>query len=280
MEDGTGVGLRQRIRSLNLREDPYFILLTGHPTDSNAREAAQSGIDLYLTKPFQLPALALAVDAGLKRKPEPTANPALRASEAFYHDLFLNLNPVLPRMLMLLEGRYTPLNATQIESLTALFDSWRHLSWTMGEFYHRVGEGASPRSERQRWSGPRALKRILTKLEPDLKQARLDLRVLREARLPMAEVHIPTAEGVLEAILLRLAAFTAPNSLLMLAWSEQQGRLQLALQGERRHPQLDADLMSHLRILPPAPPLLDEAGVRLDVREDLGPWTLTFDPAR
>ncbi|HTA16309.1 MAG TPA: response regulator, partial [bacterium] len=75
MGDGTGVALRKEIRQLGLRQDPYFILLTGHPTLDNAHEAYMGGVDLYLTKPFQMPALALAVDNGLRKRPSTLTDP-------------------------------------------------------------------------------------------------------------------------------------------------------------------------------------------------------------
>lgn len=275
MEDGTGLSLRKQIRQLGLRQDPYFILLTGHPNTENASEALQCGVDLYLTKPFQLPALALAVDNGLRKRPAPP-NPVLRLSEAFYHDFFLTLNPVLPRLLMLMEGRYGGLGAEQMHSIGAIFDTWRRLVWTMADFYQRLHDPSAGQIECRRWSGPPALNRILERLACDLTVAQLQMDVIREPRLPLGLVHAPTAEALIEAVILRLAAFSAPGSTLHLSWYSSGGRLQLGLRSEHMHPDLTVELMRNVALLPPVLPLLEEAGVRVHVSDDTGPWTLSF----
>src|SRR6266705_75503 len=68
MKDGSGLELRQQITELKLSTHPYFILFTAYPSHETATEAYRHGVDLYLTKPFQLPALALAVNAGLRHQ--------------------------------------------------------------------------------------------------------------------------------------------------------------------------------------------------------------------
>jgi CheY-like chemotaxis protein len=276
MGDGTGVALRKQIRQLGLRQDPYFILLTGHPTLDNAREAYLGGVDLYLTKPFQMPALALAVDNALRKRPPASSDPVLRPAEAFYHDFFLTLNPVLPRLLMLMEGRYGGLGPEQVAGLSAIFDTWRGLVWTMSDFYQRLHDPDSAVMERRRWSGPPALKRVLEKLQPDLTVAQLHVDIEREARLPLGLVHPPTAESLIEAVLLRLAAFSAPGATLFLSWSTVGQRLQLTLRSDCGHPDLSVELMRAVALLPPVLPLLEEAGVRLQVSDSIGPWTLSF----
>lgn len=277
MGDGTGLSLRQELNKLNLKPAPYFILLTGHPTPDNAAEACAGGVDLYLTKPVQLPALALAVDGALRRRPSEAA-PARTAAEAFYHESFLALNPVLPRLLMLLEGRYGGLGAEQSAALGALFESWRGQAWAMANFQGRLA--APPESAplaRARWSGPVALQRLLERLAPDLENAQLRVDVSREPRLPLALVHGPTAEALMEALVLRLAAFSAPGAMLFLEWKAGPERLSLTLSSDQPHQDLDAVLMRHVALLPPAQPLLDEAGVRVRLCDAPGPWTLSFE---
>lgn len=271
MGDGTGVILRKKIRQLGLRQDPYFILLTGHPTEDNAQEAYAGGVDLYLTKPFQLPALALAVDAGLSKRSSKGLDPILAPAEAFYHDFFLTLNPVLPRLLMLLEGRFGRLGPEQTACLGSVFDTWRTLNWTMADFYQRLQDPESGKVERRRWSGSAALKRLLEKLKGDLAASQTHVEVFREARLPLGFVHIPTAEALMEAVLLRLASFSAPGASLSLAWSTVGDRLQLTLRSELGHPDLNEGLMRQVALLPPVLPLLEEAGVRVHLSDDLGP---------
>ncbi|HTB22470.1 MAG TPA: response regulator [bacterium] len=278
MGDGTGVALRKEIRGLGLRHDPYFILLTGYPTQDNAHEAYMGGVDLYLTKPFQLPALALAVDNAL-RKRSVHEDPILRPAESFYHDFFLALNPVLPRLLMLMEGRYGGLGPEQVACMSSIFESWRALLWTMGDFYQRLNDPASGAMERRRWSGPAALRRCIDKLQKDFSEAQLRVEVGRESRLPLGFVHPPTAEALLEALLLRLAAFSAPGATLFLTWSTVGKRLLLSLRSDLGHPDLSAELMRHAALLPPVLPLLEEAGVRVIVTDSVGPWTLSFDGA-
>lgn len=277
MGDGTGVALRKEIRQLGLRQDPYFILLTGHPTLDNAHEAYMGGVDLYLTKPFQMPALALAVDNALRKRPSTLADPVLRPAEAFYHDFFLTLNPVLPRLLMLMEGRYGGLGPEQIACVSNIFETWRGLVWTMADFYQRLQDPSSGKMERRRWSGPPALKRILDKLQTDFSVAQLHVDVEREARLPLGMVHASTAESLIEAVLLRLAAFSAPGATLFLAWSSVGQRLQLTLRSDLGHPDLSVELMRHVALLPPVLPLLEEAGVRVIISDTIGPWTLSFE---
>ncbi len=279
MGDGTGITLRQEVRKLGLKPDPYFILLTGHPTPDNAAEACAGGVDLYLTKPFQMPALALAVDKGLRRAPAPSGEAALASAESFYHDFFLNLNPILPRLLMLLEGRYGGLGPEQVGALGSIFETWRGLVWTMADFYRRLQDPEPAGLRRGRWSGTAALKRALAHLRPDLDTAQLRLDITREPRLPMALVHVPTAEALLEAVLLRLAAFSAPGATLILSWEATQDRVLLHLSSDCLHPDLTTELMRHVALLPPVLPLLDQAGVRVVLSDSLGPWTLAFDRA-
>jgi CheY-like chemotaxis protein len=276
MEDGTGLGLRQSIRSLGLTRDPYFILLTGHPTLDNARDAYREGVDLYLTKPFQLPALALAVDSGLKRRPL-NGDQVMAASEAFYHDFFLTLNPVLPRLMMMLEGRYGPLSDALQASVGDVIEVWRKLIWTMVDFNTRIRDPRTAKLEKARWHGPAALQRILGGLRKDFVAAELEHEILREPRLPVAWVHAPTAEALLEAVTLRLMAFSAPGSTLSFSWERSGSRLVLLLQTDRMHPRLTPELMRTVALLPPVMPLLENAGVDLRVKDDAGPWRLDFD---
>lgn len=276
MDDGTGLGLRQEIKRLQLANDPYFILLTAHPTLDNASEAYHAGgVDLYLTKPFQLPALALAVTNGLRQRPLSVSS-TFKASEAFYHEFFLNLNPVLPRLLLMLEGRYGDLNAPQEQAVGAVVDTWRKLVWQMADFYARMRDPHAGDLELGRWLGPAALTRLLTRLQPDLEAAGLAHEVLREARLPLAQVHAPTAEALLEAVVLRLAAFSAPGATLTFAWEKAGKRLVLLLQSDLPHPRLTPELMRTVALLPPVMPLLEEAGVEVKVGDDCGPWRLSF----
>lgn len=275
MGDGTGLGLREEIRQLALPLDPYFILLTGHPTLESARDAYRGGVDLFLTKPFQLPALALAVDNGLRQRPRPGVQ-IQRASESFFHDFFLTFNPVLPRLLMLLEGRYGALNEGQVGAVGEVVDVWRRLVWTMADFYARLQDPRSGAVERLRWHGPAALERVLRHLAKDFSAAGLEHEILREAKLPVALVHPPTAEALLEAVVLRLMAFSAPGATLSFSWEKASGRLVLLLQSDEQHPGLTPELMRTVALLPPVMPLLEEAGVTLQVDDHAGPWRLYF----
>lgn len=278
MGDGTGMALRQEVRKLGLRKDPYFILMTGHPTADNANEAYNGGVDLYLTKPFQMPALALAVDGGLnRRRVVSAADPVLGPAESFYHDFFLALNPVLPRLLMLMEGRYGGLGPEQVASISSIFDIWRGVVWTMADFYQRLEDPSSGTIERRRWSGPAALRRILDKLQPDLTVAQLQIDVVREPRLPLGMVHEPTAEALVEALILRMAAFSAPGATLFLSWTTSRERLLFNLRSDAMHPDLNVELMRNVALLPPVLPMLEEAGVRVIVSDTVGPWTLSFE---
>ncbi|MGH7442357.1 MAG: response regulator [bacterium] len=277
MDDGTGVLLRQEVRKLGLNPEPYFILVTGHPTTDNAREAKAVGVDLYLTKPFQMPALALAVNNGLNRRVSTGKGDVLASSEAFYHDFFLALNPVLPRLLMLLEGRYGGLGPEQVAAVSSIFEVWRGLVWTMSDFYHRLEDPHSGGLERRRWSGPAALKRVLGRLKPDLDVAQLSVDTSREPRLPLALVHEATAEALIEALVLRLASFSAPGAVLYLSWETTSERLLLNLSSDQIHPDLNAELMRNVALLPPVLPLLEQAGVRIVIVDSLGPWTLSFE---
>ncbi len=276
MNDGTGMELRQGIRGLHLRQDPYFILITGHPSEDMAREALVDGVDLLLTKPFHMPALDMAVHQALVKKAQQRGDSALKPAEAFYHDFFLALNPVLPRLLMLIEGRYGGLAAEQVHSLGAVFDSWRTLAWTMADFYPRMQDPESARMDRRRWSGPATLKKVLARLQGDLNLAQVRVETLREPHLPVAWVHGATAEAILEAALLRLVAFTAPGAALRLAWSATDECLQLSLSSDLMHHDLSEELMRAVALLPPMMPRLEEAGVRLHVSDSIGPWTLSF----
>lgn len=276
MDDGTGLHLSQEIRRLHLEQDPYFILFTGHPSLDNARDAFKDGgVDLYLTKPFQLPALALAVNNGLRRR-QPAGDAAFKAAEAFYHDFFLNMNPVLPRLLMMLEGRYGELQLGQVGAIAAVIENWRKLVWQMADFYSRMHDPRGGQLELGRWHGPAVLNRVLERLKTDLDAAGLDVEVLREPRLPLAQVHPETAEALLEAVVLRLAAFSAPGAVLSFAWEKAGSRLVLVLQSDQAHPRLTPELMRTVTLLPPVMPLLDQAGVDLKVSDDCGPWRLSF----
>jgi CheY-like chemotaxis protein len=292
MEDGTGLGLRDQIKQMGLKKEPYFILLTGHANLDNAREAYHHGVDLYLTKPFQMPALALAVDNALKAQmhmPPPLAlsrafdggDPArIRAqADAFYHEFFLTLNPVLPRLLLLLEGRYGGLQSDQLGCISSIFDTWRKLVWTMADFHERLADPGDPTLERMRWHGPAALRRILDRLEPDMAVCQLSTEVRREPRLPLAWVHGPTAEAILEAGLLRLASFSAPGAVLSFSWVAGERGLELQMASDKAHPELTPELMRNVALLPPLLPLLEQAGVSVQVQDNAGPWTLMFDLA-
>jgi CheY-like chemotaxis protein len=278
MEDGTGLGLHDGIRRLGLPKDPYFILLTGHPTLDNASEAYRRGVDLYLTKPFQLPALALAVGTAL-RQLAPAAGPeaGLRAQAGqAYHELFLAMNPLMPRLLLLLEGRYGSLDADQLACVSAVFDIWRRLAWAMTDFHRRVQDPGPAGLTRGPWHGPAALRRILERLEPDLAMARLATDLRLEPRLASAWVHGPTAESMLEACLLRLAAFSAPGASLSLAWEQGPRSLRLTLRSDLAHPDLTGQMMRNAGLLPALAPLLAEAGLELSLSDDCGPWSLGF----
>jgi CheY-like chemotaxis protein len=281
MKDGSGLDLRQQISSLGLPSQPYFILFTGYPTHENATEAYRHGVDLYLTKPFQLPALALAVNAGLRYHASVTKEipVTLHRAEAFYHDFFLTLNPVLPRLLMLMEGRYGPLGANQVSSVTSVFDTWRRLVWTMADFYHRMLQSENSALVMASWRGPAALKRLLLKMELELESSAFSVEVTTEANLPAALVHVESAEAMLETVLLRLAAISGNGATLSLHWGMGEGRLTLTLSSNLANPRLSAELIRHVAILPPVLPLLEEAGVKVQVRDDLGPWTLSFNVA-
>lgn len=276
MDDGTGLQLRQGIKRLQLPQDPYFILFTGHPSLDSARDAYRDGgVDLYLTKPFQMPALALAVANGLKRRPL-AGDAAFRSAEAFYHDFFLNMNPVLPRLLMMLEGRYGDLELGQVNALAAVVESWRKLVWQMADFYSRMHDPRSGQMELGRWHGPAALNRVLERLKSDLSAAELEHETLREARLPLAHVHADTAEALLETVVLRLAAFSAPGAMLTFSWEKAGSRLVLLLQSDKPHPRLTPELMRTVALVPPVMPLLESSGVSLKVGDNCGPWQLSF----
>jgi len=290
MEDGTGLGLRDQIKQMGLKKEPYFILLTGHANLDNAREAYHHGVDLYLTKPFQMPALALAVDNALKAQKQ-AAPPLSRAldggdpgriraqADAFYHEFFLTLNPVLPRLLLLLEGRYGSLQSDQLGCVSSIFDTWRKLVWTMADFHERLADPGDPTLERMRWHGPAALRRILDRLEPDFAVCQLSTEVRREPRLPLAWVHGPTAEAILESGLLRLASFSAPGAVLSFSWVAGERGLELQMASDKGHPDLTPELMRNVALLPPLLPQLTQAGVRVDAQDNAGPWTLVFDLA-
>ena len=276
MDDGTGLTLRKEVKRLELATDPYFILLTGHPTLDNARDAFRDGVDLYLTKPFQMPALALAVQNGLRRRPAvPSA--LFKASESFYHEFFLTLNPVLPRLLLMLEGRYGDLSEAQTGSVGAVLDTWRRLVWLMADFYNRMHDPRSGELEMSRWHGPAALNRVLARLSKDFSAGELETEVLRERHLPLARVHAETAEALLEAVILRLAAFSAPGATLSFSWEKAGSRLSLLMQSDEVHPRLTPELMRTVALLPPVMPLLDEAGVDVKVNDSAGPWILSFE---
>jgi CheY-like chemotaxis protein len=283
MEDGSGLNLREQIQGLGLKKDPYFILLTAHPTLDSASQAYRHGVDLYLTKPFQLPALALAVDNALRQmKAVPPAGPAaagaaaLAQADAFYHEFFLTLNPVLPRLLLLLEGRYGGLQPDQLACVSAIFDTWRRLAWSMQGFHERLAGPPPKRLETGRWSGPAALRRILDRLEPDLAVSQLTTQVQHVPKLPLALVHAASAEALLEACILRLAAFSGPGAVLSFAWAADERRLRLTLSSDQTHPDLTPQLMHAVALLPPILPLLEQAGVQAAVRDDSGPWELVF----
>jgi CheY-like chemotaxis protein len=282
MEDGTGLGLREQIRQLGLPREPYFILLTGHPTLDSASQAYHHGVDLYLTKPFQLPALALAVDNALRQLERP---PDLRAAregsvkahaDAFYHDFFLTLNPVLPRLLLLLEGRYGGLQPDQLGCVSSIFDTWRKLVWGMADFQERMNDPNPPRLDRGRWHGPAALRRILDRLEPDLAVSQLSTELRLQPKLPMAKVHGPTAEALIEASVLRLAAFSAPGAVLTFSWEADDQGLRLLMRSDNTHPDLTPEMMRNVALLPPLMPLLERSGVRVAVEDNGGPWRLVF----
>ena len=283
MKDGSGLDLRQEIEKLHLPARPYFILFTAYPTHDSATEAYRTGVDLYLTKPFQLPALALAVNAGLRQNasiPKEKDAESLRRAEAFYHDFFLTLNPVLPRMLMLLEGRYGDLNEGQVTSLSSVFDTWRRLVWTMADFYHRMLQTESGGIGISSWRGPAALRRSLLKLKPELDAGAFNVEVSAEPNLPAAMVHAETAEALLETVILRLAAVSGANASFQLHWSYTLGRLCLTLRSDTPNPRISPELIRNVAILPPMLPLLDEAGVEVKVTDDLGPWLLSFRVAQ
>lgn len=277
MDDGTGLNLRKAIKHLSLPQDPYFILFTGHPSLDSARDAFKDGgVDLYLTKPFQMPALALAVENGLRRRPI-TANAAFRASEAFYHEFFLNLNPMLPRLLLMLEGRYGEFNGAQTQAIGSVVEIWRKLVWQMADFYGRMSDPRSGQLELARWHGPATLTRVLQRLQPDLDVAEQTVEVLRDPRLPLAQVHGATAEALMEAVILRLAAFSGKGATLTFSWEKAGSRLVLLLQSDLPHPSLTPELMRTVSLLPPVMPLLERAGVDVKVTDDHSPWRLSFD---
>ena len=282
MKDGSGLDLRQRIDGMSLELPPYFILFTAYPTHESAAEAYQHGVDLYLTKPFQLPALALAVNAGLRHHSALTKEipVTLHRAESFYHDFFLTLNPVLPRLLMLLEGRHGALGERQAAAVSSVFDTWRKLVWTMADFYHRMLQPESSAMLLGSWRGPTALRRLLLKLEPELEAGAFNVEVSADPNLPAALVHTESAEALLETVLLRLAAISGPGAQLSLHWSHAAGRLCLRLQSDQDNPRLTPELIRHVAILPPVMPLLEEAGVQVQVTDGLGPWTLSFRAAQ
>jgi CheY-like chemotaxis protein len=278
MDDGTGLILRQKIAGLDLEVQPYFILMTAHPTHDSALAAYRSGVDLYLTKPFQLPAMALAVNQGLRHRGlQAGQDPVmLRRAESFYHDFFLILNPVLPRLLMLVEGRYGVLNEDQLSSVSAVFETWRRLVWTMADFYHRLLQPDAGDLEVSRWHGPLALKRVLLKLAPDLQAGGMSTELLAEAVLPLASVHTDTAEALLETVILRLIALSGHGATLTFHWQKYAGKLRLNVFSDTPNPRLTPELIRNVSILPPVLPLLAEAGVQVQVTDDLGPWSLIF----
>jgi CheY-like chemotaxis protein len=276
MDDGSGLQLRKQIKRLGLPQDPYFILFTAHPSHESAAEAHREGVDLYLSKPFQLPALELAVSNGLRKRPL-AQHPVYRASEEFYHDFFLTLNPVLPRLLMMMEGRYGQLSPGQQQAVGGVVETWRKLVWTMADFHARLHEPRPAGAVMARWHGPAALNRILERLRPDLEAAGLDAEALREARLPVAQVHAGTAEALMEALVLRLAAFSAPGAHLSFSWERAHERLILVLRSDLPHPALTPELRRVVALLPPVLPLLDQAGVHLEINDDAGPWRMSFE---
>ena len=282
MKDGTGLDLRQEVKDLKLATDPYFILYTAFPTHDNATEAYQRGVDLYLTKPFQLPALALAVNQGLRQGIERSQSSAetLRRAEAFYHDFFLILNPVLPRLLMMVEGRYGALNGAQMGSVSTVMETWRKLVWTMGDFYHHLLRPEGGWVAMEAWRGQAALKRILANLEAEIVAGGFYVEISSDEGLPAAVVHVDTAEAMLEASLLRLMALSGPGATLSLHWSRSAAALTLTIKSDKASPRLGPELIRNVAILPPILPLLDESGVDVQLKDDLGPWTLSFAMAR
>jgi CheY-like chemotaxis protein len=281
MKDGSGLELRQQISNLKLSTHPYFILFTAYPSHETATEAYLHGVDLYLTKPFQLPALALAVNAGLRQQAALSREvpDTLRRAEAFYHDFFLTLNPVLPRLLMLLEGRYGALGSAQVASVSSVFETWRRLVWTMADFYHRLLQPDSEMMAPSPWRGPAALKRILLKLGAELEAGAFSFDITAEPGLPAALVHSETAEALLETVLLRLMAISGSGARFSLHWSRVQDQLCLQVSSDLANPRLSVELIRNVAILPPVLPLLEEAGVQVKVTDDLGPWTLSFHAA-
>jgi hypothetical protein len=178
-----------------------------------------------------------------------------------------------------MEGRYGALGDAQVASVSSVFDSWRRLVWTMADFYHRMLQPDSSALTLGSWRGASALKRALLKLEPELEAGAFTVEVSAEMGLPAALVHAESAEALLETVLLRLAAISGSGANLSLHWSLIQGRLTLTLQSDKANPRLSPELIRNVAILPPVLPLLDEAGLQVQVRDDLGPWTLSFNVA-
>jgi hypothetical protein len=128
-----------------------------------------------------------------------------------------------------------------------------------------------------RWHGPAALKRLLERLRPDLDAAGLGAELLRETRLPVAQVHGETAEALMEALVLRLAAFSAPGAQLSFSWSQGRSSLVLEMRSDLPHPGLTPELRRVVALLPPVLPLLEQAGVRVLLNDDAGPWKMEFE---
>jgi len=93
----------------------------------------------------------------------------------------------------------------------------------------------------------------------------------------MAHVHAETAESLMEALVLRLAAFSAPGAHLRFYWEQAQGRLVLHLRSDLPHPNLTPELRRIVSLLPPVLPLLDQAGVSVDLSDEAGPWQMLFE---
>jgi two-component system chemotaxis response regulator CheY len=275
LEDSTGLELFKEMKALRLDHEPKFILMTGHASPQLAAEAHWMGVDLFLTKPFQLPALALAVEHVLGRVPT-AEHPVFRASESFYHDFFVTLNPVLPRLLMMLEGRYGELNPQQDQALRGVVDIWRKLAWTMVDFQARLRDPRPAGPHTDRWHGPEALGRVIKRVAPDLMAASISTELLRDPRLPLAEVHIETAETLLEAAVLRLAAFSAPGAQLLFSWERAGDRLVLIMFSDHGKQDLAPEQQRIAAVVPPVMPLLDQSGVHFKFTDQAGPWQMDF----
>jgi two-component system chemotaxis response regulator CheY len=257
LEEGTGLELFKEMRALELDQVPRFILVTGLPTPQMAAEAHWMGVDLFLTKPFQLPALALAVEHVLGRLPT-AEHPVYRASESFYHDFFVALNPVLPRLLMMQEGRYGELSPLQARALGGVVDVWRRLVWNMVDFQARLRDPRPPSAHLGRWHGPEALDRVLKRVGPDLMAASISTELLRDPRLPLAEVNVETAETLMEAAVLRLAAFSAPGAQLLFSWERAGDRLVLVMFSDHESKNMAPEQQRVAAVVPPVMPLLEQ----------------------